>query len=113
MTCGQYMAGMSFGNGGLGLVHSMAHPLGTVFRLGHGICNALLLPYVCRFNMQAAKDRYVGLTRSLYPEAGNMSKTKQLITLLSSCSVVPKQSEPRSRLRQARFSLVSSRVIGR
>ncbi|MGN0977840.1 MAG: iron-containing alcohol dehydrogenase [Faecousia sp.] len=73
MTYGQYMAGMSFGNGGLGLVHSMAHPLGAVFRLGHGICNAILLPYVCRFNMQAAKDRYVELTRFLYPEAGNMS----------------------------------------
>lgn len=72
MTYGQYMAGMSFGNGGLGLVHSMAHPLGAVFHLGHGICNAVLLPYVCRFNMQAAKDRYVELARFLYPEAAAM-----------------------------------------
>lgn len=72
MTYGQYLAGMAFGNGGLGLVHSMAHPLGAVFHLGHGICNAILLPYVCRFNMRAAKDRYVELTRFLYPQARDM-----------------------------------------
>lgn len=69
MTYGQYMAGMSFGNGGLGLVHSMAHPLGAVYHLGHGICNAVLLPYVCEFNMQAAKERYAELARFLFPRA--------------------------------------------
>lgn len=68
MTYGQYMAGMAFGNGGLGLVHSMAHPLGAVFRLGHGICNAVLLPYVCRYNMQGAASQYAELSRFLFPE---------------------------------------------
>lgn len=69
MTYGQYLAGMSFGNGGLGLIHSMAHPLGAIYHLGHGICNAVLLPYVCRFNMQAAQREYVQLARFLFPEA--------------------------------------------
>lgn len=69
MTYGQYMAGMSFGNGGLGLVHSMAHPLGAVFHLGHGICNAILLPYVCEFNMRSAAHRYAELSKFLFPEA--------------------------------------------
>lgn len=68
MTYGQYMAGMAFGNGGLGLVHSMAHPLGAVFRLGHGICNAVLLPYVCRYNMRTAAAQYAELSRFLFPE---------------------------------------------
>lgn len=69
MTYGQYLAGMSFGNGGLGLVHSMAHPLGAVYHLGHGICNAVLLPHVCRFNMQAAQQEYAQLARFLFPKA--------------------------------------------
>ncbi len=72
MTYGQYLAGMSFGNGGLGLIHSMAHPLGAIYHLGHGICNAVLLPYVCRFNMQAAQREYVQLARFLFPEAATL-----------------------------------------
>ncbi len=75
MTYGQYMAGMAFGNGGLGLVHAMAHPLGAVFRLGHGICNAVLLPYVCRFNAQAVESKYAELYRFLFPEADELSDT--------------------------------------
>lgn len=72
MTYGQYLAGMSFGNGGLGLIHSMAHPLGAIYHLGHGICNAVLLPYVCRFNMQAAQREYAQLARFLFPKAATL-----------------------------------------
>ena len=41
---------------------------GAVFRLGHGICNAVLLPYVCRYNMQGAASQYAELSRFLFPE---------------------------------------------
>ncbi len=73
MTYAQYLAGMSFGNGGLGLVHSMAHPLGAVYHLGHGICNAILLPYVIRFNTQAAAAGYAQLANFLWPAAAPRS----------------------------------------
>ncbi len=68
MTYAQYMAGMAFGNGGLGLVHSMAHPLGAVYHLGHGISNAVLLPYVCEFNSSAAAQGYAELAAFIHPE---------------------------------------------
>lgn len=73
MTYAQYLAGMSFGNGGLGLVHSMAHPLGAVYHLGHGICNAVLLPHVVRFNTQAAAAGYAELADFLWPAAAPRS----------------------------------------
>lgn len=76
MTYGQYMAGMAFGNGGLGLVHSMAHPLGAVFRLGHGISNAVLLPFVCRYNMREAAADYASLSRFLFAEARDMDESE-------------------------------------
>lgn len=50
MAYAQYVAGMAFSNGGLGMVHAMAHSLGGMYNLPHGICNAVLLPYVMRFN---------------------------------------------------------------
>lgn len=50
MALGQYVAGMGFSNVGLGIVHSMAHPLGALYDTPHGIANAMLLPTVMRFN---------------------------------------------------------------
>lgn len=44
------IAGMAFSNSGLGMVHAMAHALGGFYNLPHGICNAVLLPYVMEFN---------------------------------------------------------------
>ena len=57
MAYAQFMAGMAFNNASLGYVHAMAHQLGGFYDLPHGVCNALLLPHVERFNQRAAKER--------------------------------------------------------
>ncbi|MCT4645947.1 MAG: iron-containing alcohol dehydrogenase, partial [Carboxylicivirga sp.] len=51
MAWGQFVAGQSFSNAGLGFVHSMAHQLGGVYNMPHGVANAVLLPHVERFNI--------------------------------------------------------------
>lgn len=51
-------AGLAFSNASLGAVHAMAHPLGGVYDLSHGRCNALLLEHVMAANYEAASDRY-------------------------------------------------------
>lgn len=50
MAYAEYTAGMAFSNAGLGMVHAMAHALGGRYNLPHGVCNALLLPYVLSFH---------------------------------------------------------------
>ena len=50
MALGQFVTGMAFSNAGLGMVHAMAHALGGMMNLPHGVCNAVLLPYVMEFN---------------------------------------------------------------
>lgn len=57
MAYAQFLAGMAFNNASLGYVHAMAHQLGGFYNLPHGVCNALLLPHVERFNQRAAKER--------------------------------------------------------
>ncbi|MGL4606219.1 MAG: iron-containing alcohol dehydrogenase [Eubacteriaceae bacterium] len=57
MAYGQFVTGMGFSNGGLGIVHSMAHQLGGFYDLPHGVCNAILLPHVVAFNADAVGDR--------------------------------------------------------
>ena len=74
MSIAQYVAGMGFSNVGLGIVHSMAHPLGAVFDIPHGVANALLLPIVMEFNMSACIDKYGDIARAMGVDTTGMSK---------------------------------------
>ncbi len=58
MALGQYVAGMGFSNVGLGLVHSMAHPLGALYDTPHGVANAIILPVVMEYNAPATGEKY-------------------------------------------------------
>lgn len=57
MAYAEFLAGMAFNNASLGYVHAMAHQLGGFYNLPHGVCNALLLPHVEKFNQRAVKGR--------------------------------------------------------
>ena len=74
MSIAQYVAGMGFSNVGLGIVHSMAHPLGAVYDIPHGVANALLLPTVMEFNMSACIDKYVNIAKAMGVDTTGMSK---------------------------------------
>ena len=65
MAYAQFLAGMAFNNASLGYVHAMAHQLGGFYDLPHGVCNALLLPHVQRFNRRAAAARIDEVGRTL------------------------------------------------
>lgn len=58
MALAQYVAGMGFSNVGLGIVHSMAHPLGALYDTPHGIANAIILPTVMKYNADFTGDKY-------------------------------------------------------
>lgn len=58
MALGQYIAGMGFSNVGLGIVHSMAHPLGALYDTPHGVANAIILPTVMEYNAPETGDKY-------------------------------------------------------
>jgi len=63
MALGQYVAGMGFSNVGLGIVHSMAHPLGAVYDTPHGIANAIILPTVMEYNAECTGEKYREIAR--------------------------------------------------
>ena len=65
MALGQYVAGMGFSNVGLGVVHSMAHPLSAYYDTPHGIANAGLLPYVMDFNKDFTGEKYREIARAM------------------------------------------------
>lgn len=58
MMLASLYGGIALANAGVGACHSLAYPLGSMFGVGHGVANALLVPYVCRYNALASPERY-------------------------------------------------------
>ena len=65
MALGQYIAGMGFSNVGLGIVHSMAHPLGAVYDTPHGVANAIILPTVMEYNAPETGEKYRDIAKAM------------------------------------------------
>ena len=85
MAVAQYIAGMAFSNVGLGLVHGMAHPLGSLFDVPHGVANALLLPTVMEFNMEKCLDKYPEIARAMGVDTSGMNREE---ASLAACEAV-------------------------
>lgn len=96
MAYAEYLAGMAFNNASLGYVHAMAHQLGGFYDLPHGVCNALLLPYVQDFNKKAAAVRLKHVASLLGADVSNLSnedgakKAVELIKEMASKVGIPK-----------------------
>ena len=65
MALGQYVAGMGFSNVGLGIVHSMAYPLGALYDTPHGVANAIILPTVMEYNAPATGEKYRNIAKAM------------------------------------------------
>ncbi len=65
LSMGSYYGGLCLGPVNTGAVHALSYPLGSRFRVPHGLANALLLPYVLEFNLSAAPERYARVAIAL------------------------------------------------
>ena len=74
MAGAQYIAGMAFSNVGLGVVHGMAHPMGSLFDIPHGVANAMLLPTIMEFNAPVCLDKYVEIAKAMNAYREGMTK---------------------------------------
>lgn len=96
MAYAEYLAGMAFNNASLGHVHAMAHQLGGFYDLPHGVCNAILLPHVERFNMIAKMERFADIAVALGENIAGLStrcaaeKALEAIVTLSRDVGIPK-----------------------
>lgn len=89
MSYAQYIAGMGFSNVGLGIVHSMAHQLGAVYDTPHGIANAMLLPYVMKFNGKVCADRFKEILNAIGVCTKGMTKAQivdKFVTMIKELS---------------------------
>ena len=68
MLLGSLLAGQAFANAPVAAVHALAYPIGGHYHVPHGLSNALVLPHVLRFNLDAARDAYAALAPETFPE---------------------------------------------
>lgn len=87
MALAQYIAAQAFSNVGLGLVHGMAHPMGSLFDVPHGVANALLLPTVMEYNMPCCIKKYGVIARTMGKDTTGMTAVEAAQT---ACNTVKK-----------------------
>ena len=83
MMMGSLLAGLAFSNASLGLVHAMAHSLGGLLGLPHGMCNALLLNHVVDYNYASSPERYDRIGQAMGIEMNGLSTEKRRDALLN------------------------------
>ncbi len=73
MAYAEYLAGVAFNNAGIGIVHAMAHQPGALLNKPHGVCNAILLPYGCEFNIIACPQKYADIAVAMGVNTAGLS----------------------------------------
>ncbi|OLN21565.1 alcohol dehydrogenase [Domibacillus antri] len=86
MATASLMAGMAFGNAGVGAVHALAYPLGGRFNLPHGVSNALLLPYVMEWNKIACLERFRDVAAALGEKVDDVTDNEAADKAISAMS---------------------------
>ena len=76
MATASLMAGMAFGNAGVGAVHALAYPLGARYNIAHGVSNALLLPHVMHWNKMACFERMQDIAEAMGVKTAHLSVTQ-------------------------------------
>lgn len=96
MAYAEYLAGMAFNNASLGYVHAIAHQLGGFYNLPHGVCNAILLPHVQKYNLEVSHEKLADVAKAMGVNTDNLSsmdagkKAIEAIEQLSSYINIPK-----------------------
>jgi alcohol dehydrogenase len=78
MQVGSFLAGVAFSHSMVGMVHGIAHALGGVYHIPHGLANALVLPEVMAYNLEARIDRYADIALAMgisFPQVIGQSRS--------------------------------------
>lgn len=91
MAYAQYLAGIAFNNASLGYVHAMAHQLGGFYNLPHGVCNAILLPYVESFNLIGNLNRFRDIAEAMGENVAGLSTDEAAVKAINAIRRLSRQ----------------------
>jgi len=105
MANASVLSGFAFNNGGLGYVHAMAHQLGGFYDMPHGIANAILLPYVEKFNLGAKLERFAKIAEIFGVNTDNMSTREAAESSLEAIKQLAKDIGIPTSLSESKFDI--------
>lgn len=100
MAYAQYLAGIAFNNASLGYVHAMAHQLGGFYNLPHGVCNAILLPFVEEFNLIGNLNRFRDIAEAMGENIQGLSTGEAADKAIAAIRTLNKQLRIPSNLKE-------------
>ena len=83
MLLGSMLAGQAFANSPVAAVHALAYPIGGIFHVPHGLSNALILPYVMRFNAEVCGHDYATLALDVFPDLADKAEAQRADAFIS------------------------------
>lgn len=99
MLLGSLLAGQAFANSPVAAVHALAYPIGGHFHIPHGLSNALVLPHVMRFNLEAAGEAYAEIAADAFPKLGNTPRESRANAFILEIEALSRALEVPQRLR--------------
>jgi alcohol dehydrogenase class IV len=99
MLLGSMLAGQAFANSPVAAVHALAYPIGGHFHVPHGLSNALVLPYVLRFNAETAGQAYADIAPIVFPELAEIGTQARGTAFADGLAALSKRCGLQPRLR--------------
>ncbi|NLC51771.1 MAG: iron-containing alcohol dehydrogenase [Firmicutes bacterium] len=99
MSLGSLIAGIAFGNAGVGAVHAMAYPLGGQFHLPHGLANTLMLRYVMEYNVVSCLDKFAVIAEAMGENTEGLSVREAAFKAIEAMINLAKDTNVPTRLR--------------
>ena len=100
MLLGSMLAGQAFANSPVAGVHALAYPIGGIFHVAHGLSNAIILPYVMRFNAKVCAQDYARLALDAFPDLADIPETERADALISKLADLNQKLGLETQLRQ-------------
>eukprot|EP00913_Durusdinium_trenchii_P025984 g24381.t1 len=116
MAYAEFLAGMAFNSAGLGYVHAMAHQLGGMYNMPHGVCNAILLGPVQKYNAKYVPELFIDIALALGFQCGEdkdlaVTKVLETIKLLKNRIGIPKNLKAFDQVKVADFPLLAENAM--
>lgn len=93
MATGSLLAGLAFGNAGVGAVHALAYPLGGRYHLSHGMSNAVMLPHVMKANAEVSQERFVDIGNAMKLDIHGRSISESVALVLEAIETICREVE--------------------
>ncbi|MCK4436485.1 iron-containing alcohol dehydrogenase [bacterium] len=108
MLMGSLLAGMALANAGVTAAHALAYPLGGLYRIGHGVANGLMLPYIMEFNLESSLKKFAKIAEAMGEETRDLPLKEAAKRSVIAVNKLSREIKVPRRLRELKAGIAES-----